>query len=89
MKITLMKVPDDGDFCCDHPDCKNSSAYFKERKPWQSGRDTLKPGIIVAKIDCNIFGLFKDRRMLYCPDCIDLVFFEVRKTLDRNLWAFH
>jgi hypothetical protein len=89
MKIELFKVPMDGSasFWCDHPNCKGLSSFSIEEMGYRSGRTLLRPGSTVAVI--VVTSGFNTLKTFYCQDCIDLVFQEVRKSLDKSLWAFH
>lgn len=97
MKISIEKAPKPLDryVWCDNPDCRKLPQYFfiPENETMANGpmiwggRRLLKEGTLMGVIDISLGGTI--RKFYICRDCIDLVYKEVKMTLDSSLWAFH
>jgi len=79
---------------CDNPDCRKLPEYFwypeetlaNAPAVW-GNRRLLKEGTLMGVIDMSIGTTV--RKFYLCRDCIDLVYKDIKMTLDSSLWAFH
>ena len=97
MKISIEKAPDPDQhyIWCDNPDCRQLPQYFyypatetMGSDPWAwANRRLIKEGTLMGVIDMSLGTTV--RKFYLCRDCIDLVYRDVKMTLDSSLWVFH
>lgn len=65
---------------CTHNECEENPLYFfkTSKKGW---RKKIKTGVTVGVIQIG------NGTEVYCPDCIDKVYLELKKVFDRKLWV--
>lgn len=73
IELDIVEEGNIGGWICDNPNCQY---HFLTK--------TIPPHTIVAKISVTTALKFE----IYCRDCIDFLYQQLKSKLDTKLWAF-